>query len=673
MGLLKEEQTYSWEEILKLKKDIKENGLNYFIEIYNKQNEDKSFYWGEEIEMMICAKDDRYKLIACNTEIAKFHSKDDIFAVEYGSYMIESTPSHPRTDDLKSYESLSNSIQKRILLQNHMIGSIVNGAFTLPFACFPDIKRGLIDRCLGCKNCDPEREPICNYETEIAKTKTKDEILDSTLSEIKHIPHNCLCRNVDCDCLQKIITRGSNLTYEITQSESFPDNAITPHKRFYSFTKNIRNRRKKKIEGYVKIMTDKNVDRTKEKEPNSILIDSMGQGMGCCCLQVTMQAKNFEEAKCFYDICAVISPLMLRITRATPFSNGYLVNTETRWDFLYMSVDCRTDEERGNEYDISGHYEIENPLEDFGIVDSSLEEDKIEAVNGILKHKLPVIPKSRFSSVDLFLNPPNKKYNDVYYPTVPEYTQKLLENNVDKYVSEHISSLFVRDPMLSYHNTSIQDDFENIQSSNWRSVRLKLPIYSGKEEYSGWKIEFRPMEIQLTAYEMAAFTNFTILLIKSIIHFKLNIYIPISYIEKNFKNSNKFTRKPSDYFSKLTNDPVKFYYRRNIYDNQTPYIALDTLDVIFNGNDKFSGYIKYVRKYVKEIYGESKNLEDQLNFVSKKFKGEYLSNSDYLRRLVLTHPDYKNDSFISDSVIDFLVENVKNVCLKNEIDYLIND
>ncbi|KCZ73897.1 hypothetical protein H311_05142, partial [Anncaliia algerae PRA109] len=131
-----------------------------------------------------------------------------------------------------------------------------------------------------------------------------------------------------------------------------------------------------------------------------------------------------------------------------------------------------------------------------------------------------------FSSVDLYLAPPCKKYNDIYYPIMEEYKDILLKNNVDEDLAEHIASIFVRDPMLSYHNTTLCEDFENIQSSNWRSVRFKLPTFSGGVDLTGWKIEFRPMEIQMTCFENAAFSNFSVLLGKAIEFYNLNLYIP---------------------------------------------------------------------------------------------------------------------------------------------------
>ena len=46
----------------------------------------------------------------------------------------------------------------------------------------------------------------------------------------------------------------------------------------------------------------------------------------------------------------------------------------------------------------------------------------------------------------------------------------------------------------------------------------------------GWRVEFRPMEIQLTDFENAAFVVFVVLLTRAILSFKLNLYIPITKV-----------------------------------------------------------------------------------------------------------------------------------------------
>ena len=48
---------------------------------------------------------------------------------------------------------------------------------------------------------------------------------------------------------------------------------------------------------------------------------------------------------------------------------------------------------------------------------------------------------------------------------------------------------------------------QNIQSTNWQTMRFKPPPPNTK---IGWRVEFRPMEVQLTDFENAAFTTFLV-------------------------------------------------------------------------------------------------------------------------------------------------------------------
>lgn len=40
-------------------------------------------------------------------------------------------------------------------------------------------------------------------------------------------------------------------------------------------------------------------------------MDAMGFGMGCCCLQLTFQACNIEEARTLYDQLTPLCPIMV--------------------------------------------------------------------------------------------------------------------------------------------------------------------------------------------------------------------------------------------------------------------------------------------------------------------------------------------------------------------------
>ena len=70
--------------------------------------------------------------------------------------------------------------------------------------------------------------------------------------------------------------------------------------------------------------------------------------------------------------------------------------------------------------------------------------------------------------------------------------------------------------------------FDMLNGTNWNSVRLKIPI----DDEIGWRVEFRTMEISLTADQNAAY-SILIHLIARILHenHDINLYIPISKLK----------------------------------------------------------------------------------------------------------------------------------------------
>ena len=59
------------------------------------------------------------------------------------------------------------------------------------------------------------------------------------------------------------------------------------------------------------------------------------------------QARDIDESRFMYDQLAVLSPVMLALTAATPVFKGRLVDTDVRWNTIALSVDDRTLAERG--------------------------------------------------------------------------------------------------------------------------------------------------------------------------------------------------------------------------------------------------------------------------------------------------------------------------------------
>ena len=50
----------------------------------------------------------------------------------------------------------------------------------------------------------------------------------------------------------------------------------------------------------------------------------------------------------------------------------------------------------------------------------------------------------------------------------------------------------------------------------------------------GWRVEFRPMEVQMTDFENAAFAIFLALLSRAILKFNINFYLPICKVNLTF-------------------------------------------------------------------------------------------------------------------------------------------
>lgn len=244
-------------------------------------------------------------------------------------------------------------------------------------------------------------------------------------------------------------------------------------------------------------------------EPDVVLLDAMGFGMGCCCLQLTFQACNITEARRLYDQLAPLCPIMLALTAASPVYRGYLTESDCRWNVISSSVDCRTDEERGLE---------------------PLNENKFR------------IAKSRYDSIDSYLSPEGAKYNDVKLTYDDAVYQRLIDGGIDHLLAQHIAHLFIRDTVSLFSEKVHQNDkedtdhFENIQSTNWQTMRFKPPPPNSS---IGWRVEFRPCEAQISDFENAAIVCFVVLLTRVILSYQLNFLTPISKVDENMQTAQK--------------------------------------------------------------------------------------------------------------------------------------
>ncbi|KAI9802689.1 MAG: Zn finger-containing GTPase- Activating Protein for ARF [Sarcosagium campestre] len=468
------------------------------------------------------------------------------------------------------------------------------------------------------------------------------------------------------------------------RSQFLPDECINPHIRFPTLAANIRTRRGRKVEINVPIFRDEktawpfrdptvNYDLHKYPEDddvrhgaakeNCIYMDAMGFGMGSCCLQITFQAKNITEGRRLYDQLSPLGPIMLALTAATPLYKGFVADTDVRWNQISAAVDDRTPEELG-----------EKPLR----------EDRWR------------IPKSRYGSNSTYISEDSHlrpEYLDPNLLVDEDIKRRLIEGHMDEPLATHFAHLFIRDPLVIFKedlctlDLEKTDHFENLQSTNWQHMRFKPPPQG---ENIGWRVEFRPMEIQITDFENAAFAVFIVLVTRAILSFDLNFYMPIVKVADNMETAH-------------TRDAVlteKFYFRKNPFPTRhsklngssgssTPnqsqnhshshsqsqsqghggasrppspfgpvedeYERMSIGDII-NGQDcegGFPGLVPLVESYLNSVNVDVEarcELAQYLNLIKRRASGELWTGAKWIRNFVRTHPEYAGDSVVTEGI-----------------------
>lgn len=241
----------------------------------------------------------------------------------------------------------------------------------------------------------------------------------------------------------------------------------------------------------------------------------------------------------------------------------------------------------------------------------------------------------------------------------PQVLNDLLIAGVDEQLASHVAHLFIRDPLVVFRellqqdNNQSSDHFENIQSTNWQTVRFKPPSLSNPE--LGWRVEFRPMEVQLDDFENAAFTVFVVLLARAILHFRLSLYMPLSLVDMNMQRAQKRAAVLNEVF----------YFRTNI--NQPEEACNVTLltaaDLVCGKDGVFEGFAPIVRRYLADMSVEShvqEQLDRYIKLVEDRATGRAATPAQVIRDFVLNHPEYAHDSIVTDKINYDLINRLAN-------------
>lgn len=462
------------------------------------------------------------------------------------------------------------------------------------------------------------------------------------------------------------------------RSQFVPDEIANPHIRFPTLAANIRWRRGRKVELNVPVFHDTNTPspwkdptvnydlhdwpedddvRNGAAKDDHIYMDAMAFGMGSCCLQITFQAKNVTEGRIMYDQLSPLGPILLALTAATPIYKGFLADTDVRWNQISRAVDDRTPEELG-----------EKPL-----------------VNDRWR-----IPKSRYASNSTYIAQDPRLRQEYLDPDLivdEKLKSRLVDGGMDDLLATHFAHLFIRDPIVVFNEDLKEldldktDHFENLQSTNWQHMRFKPPP-PGSD--IGWRVEVRPMEIQITDFENAAFSVLVVLITRAILSFGLNFYLPIPRTTENMETAHKRDAVLND----------KFYFRKDPLPKRSLRLngasappsgtnspqasrppspgpvedeyELMTVDEIVNGkaDGGFPGLIPLVESYLDSINVDVETrceLAQYLALIRGRANGTLWTAAKWIRHFVRDHSDYQKDSVVHDKIVYDLVKAAERV------------
>ncbi|XP_038051745.1 glutamate--cysteine ligase catalytic subunit-like [Patiria miniata] len=598
MGLLSLGKPLSWEEIKANGYDehIRRHGLIQFVSLYNKLKDRPCdvLKWGDEVEYMLVKLDHENKS-------AKLLLK----AEEILPTLQEQEENNPK-GDLKT------------LWRPEYAAYMVEGTPGKPYG-------GLMAHL----NTVEANMKFRRQEVE----KLLDTAKGETALSLTAFPR------LGCPSFSTPSYKPNPSDEGVSKSLFIPDEVIYPgHPRFRSLTKNIRKRRGEKVAINIPIFKDKNTptpfveefvndhdgEGARAAKPDHVYMDCMGFGMGNSCLQMTFQACHINEARHLYDQLTPLCPIILALSAASPIYKGYLTDHDCRWNVIAGSVDDRTPEERNLE-----------PL----------------------KNNKFVIPKSRYDSIDSYLSPNGERYSDIDLVLDERDCQELMDKGIDRQLARHIAHLFIRDPVSVFAEMIDQDDskdsdhFENIQSTNWQTMRFKPPPVNSN---IGWRVEFRPIEVQLTDFENAAFVVFVVLLTRTILTFKLNLLMQLSKVDLNMQQAQKRNA--------ILNS--KFYFRKDLQscacdcpiENEQCLMSINTIingGPLGDGQGDFPGLIPLINQYLASVETDLDTrctIMCYLKLISDRASGKLQTLAAWIRDFVDSHPEYKHDSVVTDRI-----------------------
>eukprot|EP00438_Fugacium_kawagutii_P002573 Skav219261 [mRNA] locus=scaffold1380:6406:13059:- [translate_table: standard] len=332
---------------------------------------------------------------------------------------------------------------------------------------------------------------------------------------------------------------------------------INPHPRFATLTGNIRRRRGAKVDIRVPLYQD---IKTPEFKSSEEVPRELGSG--------------------FWKVLAVLAPIMMALTAATPIVKGRLAATDVRWSLISQSVDDRTPAERG---------------------EASAPPDSRMAGGGVTRQT-----KSRYDSISCYIHPGSNGYSDIPCEIDEELQALLQKEGIDDTLAKHIAHLFTRDPLATRQHQG-------------------LPEHSSEHK-------FRSMEVQLTDFENAAFTAFIVIApwVVGEPNMKRAHGLDAVRKQKFWFRKHILPDDTDDFMSQQCPEqvPLTAEAKANQFEEMT-------MDEIMNG--KSYAYLEHIGCDETSF----RRLDEYLKLIKARATGHQLTPATWMRNFVHSHRDYQ--------------------------------
>jgi len=401
-----------------------------------------------------------------------------------------------------------------------------------------------------------------------------------------------------------------------------PNNAETPVTNFdgaisggpYSLAKdNIEARSERSADIKVPVFQDTNT-----KIGPSLHLSHILFGPGGCGLQATFQCTDLSEARILHDQLIVLGPIFLALTAATPIYQGILVDTDVRWNQTASAVDDRPENERGRVH-------------------------------------------SRWSTAPMYLRESSESMDRGLDTKTEALGRKeadfLQAYGMELVMANYFAHLHLRDPLYLSAKAGDQQEVtpeavhKSICASVWSHVRLKIPERESPDQ--GWRVEFRPMEVQFTDFANAAFLIFLDLVRQTMAWLgpRLDLWMPLGQVRENMEKAHVHDAVLSENFWFPQRSVSGLQDQSNGCRNSAaePPTLLSINEVI-NGCTGFPGLLPLIENFLDETKPEEhalrKALRPYLDFIRDRAVGAEETPARWMRKFVENHPSYGKDSVI---------------------------